>query len=96
MPTTPETTKKAQLDNKTDKEKVWQVLLFNCECHSYDDVVEAHLEAIGCTVDQAIQYALVAEEFGYVSIFQGTYAECKKVVRPLLRIGLRGEVEPMS
>ncbi|MCA9354903.1 MAG: ATP-dependent Clp protease adaptor ClpS [Candidatus Kaiserbacteria bacterium] len=89
------TTKRLDTDKGKEKEKRWHVLLFNCECHTYDDVVEAVTEAIGCTVEQAIQYALVAEQFGQVSIFTGSYEECRKVERPLVRIGLRSVVEPV-
>ena len=93
MTTAPKSTKRAEVKKVFNKEQLWHVLLFDCDCHSYDEVVEGLLEAIGCTVDQAIQYALVAEEFGCVSIFEGSYEDCKKVARPLLRIGLRAEVE---
>ena len=95
MTTAPKSTKQAKVKRASQREKLWHVLLFDCNCHSYDEVVEGLLEAIGCTVDQAIQYALVAEEFGCVSIFEGSYEDCKKIARPLLRIGLRVEVEPV-
>jgi hypothetical protein len=78
---------------KTNLEKIWHVLLFNCECHSYDEVVSGLQEAIGCSAERALQYALVAEQFGCVSIFSGSHEECKKVERPLIRIGLRTAVE---
>ena len=87
--------KKVATEKDVKLEKIWQVLLINCDCHSYDDVVEGLMEAVGCTVDQAVQYAMVAEEFGQTSVFSGSHAECKKVERPLIRIGLRSSVEPL-
>jgi hypothetical protein len=81
-----------ELDSKP--EQLWQVYLFNCNCHSYDDVEEAFLEAINCSLYQAVHYALVAEEFGQVSFFSGSLAACKKVERPFIRIGLNTSIEP--
>ncbi|MCB9812231.1 ATP-dependent Clp protease adaptor ClpS [Candidatus Nomurabacteria bacterium] len=92
MPRTKAATNK-DLDLDIAHEPLWHVLLFNCDCHTYDDVVLALQKAIGCTVEQAMQYALVAEQFGCVSIFTGSHSECEQVAEPLVAAGLRVRIE---
>jgi ATP-dependent Clp protease adapter protein ClpS len=78
----------------TDKERTWQSILFNCDCHSIDDVVLRLQQAIGCSEEQAFQYATTAEKFGCVTYFTGSQEECNKVAKPLAAIALDVVVEP--
>jgi len=79
----------------TDKERTWQSILFNCDCHSIDDVVLRLQKAIGCSEEQAFQYANTAEQFGCVTYFTGSQEECNKVAKPLAAIALDVVVEPI-
>lgn len=82
-------------DPSLDTERKWQAILFNCDCHSIDDVVLRLQQAIGCTDEQGYLYARTAEKFGCVTFFTGTQEECNKVAKPLAAIALDVVVEPV-
>lgn len=84
-----------ETDTNTDIEieKNWQAILFDCDCHSIDDVILRLQQAIGCTEEQAYLYAQTAEQFGCVTFFTGSKEECLKVAKPLTAIALDVVVE---
>jgi len=69
-------------------EFMWQVVLFNCNCHTFDDVIEQLMKAIGCSEFTASQYANVAHKFDSVVVFKGEKEECERVAYILEEIGL--------
>ena len=75
------------------KEREYQVVLFDCNCHSFDEVVFQLTKAVGCSDAQAVQYAKLAEQFGCAAVFTGSHAECNRVTTVLTAAGLRAEVQ---
>ena len=47
------------------------VMLYNDESHSYEEVITTLTEAIGCTRQQAFQFAAVVDKEGRSSIKNG-------------------------
>lgn len=72
----------------TKPELIWHTVLFNCYCHTFDEVVEQLMKAIGCSSTTGSQLANVAEQFGSVTVFTGSEAQCEKVADILGSIGL--------
>ena len=66
----------------------WRTVLSNCYCHSFDEVVEQLIKAIGCSTATASQLAHTAEQFSNVVVFNGSYEKCEKVAEVLGSIGL--------
>ena len=60
-------------------ELMWQVILFNCNCHTFDAVIEQLIKAIGCSSSTASQLAYVADQFGSVTVYKGEKEECERV-----------------
>lgn len=81
---------KTTLDVKTvtKAELVWHAVLFNCYCHTFDEVIEQLMKAIGCSATTGSQLANVAEQFGSVSVYTGSEAQCEKVADILGSTGL--------
>jgi ATP-dependent Clp protease adaptor protein ClpS len=81
---------KTTLDTKTliKPELVWHTVLFNCYCHTFDEVIEQLMKAIGCSATTGSQLANVAEQFGSVSVYTGSEAQCEKVADILGSTGL--------
>jgi ATP-dependent Clp protease adapter protein ClpS len=71
----------------------WQAVLYNCDCHTYAQVIQQLMLAIGCSRDQAYELAWIVDHHGRASVYFGEKAECERVVRILGDIGLRAEVE---
>jgi len=70
----------------------WKVVLFNCYCHTFDEVVEQVCKAISCSSEIASQLTQVAEMTGSVTVFQGGEQQCEKVASILGATGLQVDV----
>ena len=70
------------------EELIWKTILFNCNCHTFDTVIDQLMKAIGCSSEKASQLAYVADQFGSVKIFEGSEDECERVADILGSAGL--------
>lgn len=71
----------------------WIVILYNCECHTFDDVIGILQVATGCTVDEAEFLALKVHHEGRAIVFDGTQEECERVARIIGSIRLQVETD---
>jgi ATP-dependent Clp protease adapter protein ClpS len=67
-------------------------ILFNCDCHTFDEVARQLVKAIGCSPDDAMGIAWRVHEDGKAVVRVGARAECERVGRILAEIGLRVSV----
>ena len=81
------------IDDGSGLDNPWQAVLYNCDCHTYAQVIHQLILAIGCSRDHAYELAWVVDHHGRASVYFGEKAECARVVRILRDIGLRAEVE---
>lgn len=65
-----------------------EVVLFDCNCHTYADAVEMIQLAVKCDLTTAVRYAETAQMFGQVSVFKGPKEDCEKVATVLACTGL--------
>jgi hypothetical protein len=65
-----------------------EVVLFDCNCHTYLDAVGRIVAAIACDYQTAIRYAETAQMFGQVTVFKGLKEDCEKVASVLSSTGL--------
>jgi ATP-dependent Clp protease adaptor protein ClpS len=77
----------------TSLDNPWQAVLYNCDCHTYAQVIQQLMLAIGCSRDQAYELAWIVDHHGRASVYFGEKTECERVVGILRDIGLRAEVE---
>ena len=71
----------------------WQAVLYNCDCHTYAEVIQQLMLAIGCSRDQAYELAWIVDHHGRASVYFGEKPECERIVRILRDISLLTEVE---
>jgi len=86
--TNPSTTINDDLITLIKPDFSWQTILFNCNCHSFDDVIEQLMKAINCSSAKASQLAQVADQFGSVKVYEGDKEACERVADILGGIGL--------
>ena len=79
--------------DNNDLDNPWQAVLYNCDCHTYAQVIQQLILAIRCSRDHAYELAWIVDHHGRASVYFGEQAECERVVRILRDIGLRAEVE---
>ena len=71
----------------------WQVVLNNCDCHTYAQVIQQLMLAVGCSRDHAYELAWIVDHHGRASVYFGEKAKCERVMHILRDIGLRAEAE---
>ncbi len=71
----------------------WIVILYNCDCHSYDDVIGILQKATGCTVDQGHAIATEVDTRGRAICFSGSQEECDRVAAIIASIRLQVETD---
>jgi hypothetical protein len=89
-----ETPSKINLDilAKTKPEFIWRAVLFNCNCHTFDVVIDQLMKAINCTESTASQLANVADQLGSVTVYKGPKGRCEDVAGILSSAGLEARV----
>lgn len=66
----------------------WKTLLFNCECHSFDEVESQLIKAVRCTLSQARRYSWEVHSKGIAIVYRGHRERCEAVASVLGDIGL--------
>jgi|YelNatPaOPRAMG01_1025707.scaffolds.fasta_scaffold03898_7 ATP-dependent Clp protease adapter protein ClpS len=71
----------------------WVVILYNCDCHSFEEVTQQLRLATGCGVGESWKIALQAHLTGRAIAYTGGETECRKVERCLRSIRLQVEMD---
>lgn len=66
----------------------WRVILFNCSCHSFDEVETQLLKAIRCTLSRARRISMEVHTNGSSVVYTGALERCEAVADVLGSIGL--------
>ena len=69
------------------------VILYNCDCHTFDQVEKQLQKATGCTQERAEAHAMEVHTTGRSVVFSGDDAECEKVANILRQIKLQVETD---
>ena len=65
------------------------VFLFNCECHSFEEVIAQLCKAVpGMTEPEAEEIALRVHTQGLAEVYKGGRDECDRVAKIIGEIGL--------
>ena len=82
-----ETREKEELGNP------WQVVLFNDEVHSFDEVILQLQKATGYSLERAAELTMRVHQNGKAVVFIGSKEDCEKVSGVLKQIRLIVQVE---
>lgn len=70
----------------------WMTVLFNCECHTFDQVETQLIKAVRCSLSQARNYAMEVHTKGSAVVYRGMRERCEAVAITLEAIGLLAKV----
>jgi ATP-dependent Clp protease adapter protein ClpS len=70
-----------------------RVILFNDSGHSFDEVIEQLIKAVGCTQEQAEAMTFEVHVRGKAAVYEGQVTECLRVSTVLEEIALRTRIE---
>ncbi len=79
-------------DDKPAIDEPWQVILFNDEVHSFDEVIIQVQKATSCPLDEAKRVTFEAHMKGKAVVFRGEFSKCHAVAGVLRQIELIVEI----
>jgi ATP-dependent Clp protease adaptor protein ClpS len=82
-----------EAQGKTELGNPWQVVLFNDEVHSFDEVILQIQKATGYSLEKATELTFRVHRNGKAVILIGSKVECEKVAAVLGQIRLIVQVE---
>ena len=72
----------------TAAEHAWKTILFNCDCHTFDQVEEQLIKATRCSLSRARQLSMEVHTKGSAVVYTGPRERCEAVAMVLEQIGL--------
>lgn len=77
----------------THEDGPWVVILYNCDCHSFEEVTTQLQIATRCSASEAWRIAIQAHLTGRSLAYTGGKTECRNVERCLRSIRLQVEMD---
>ncbi len=71
----------------------WIVILYNCDCHTFDDVETILQKATGCSLEDATAIAMEVHLKGRSICFSGSHEECDRVAGIIASVRLQVETD---
>ena len=84
--------KKKDITDGTTRGSPWNTLLFNCNCHSFDEVAKQLMKAIRVSFERGMELANVVHSSGKAVVYTGHRERCEAVAMVLEEIGLLTKV----
>jgi ATP-dependent Clp protease adapter protein ClpS len=81
-----------EVGSETTIEPPWITILWNCDCHTFEQVARQLMKAIACSYDEGMAIAGRVHNDGKAVVRVGPKTECTRVGRILAEIGLRVSV----
>ncbi len=83
-----------KVEDRADSERGagWNVVLFNCDCHSFDQVERILLQAVRCSLSQARAFSWEVHSKGSSVVYHGPLERCEAVADVIGSIGLQVKV----
>ena len=67
----------------------WKTILFNCNCHSFDEVERVVLKATRCSLSRARRISHEVHTRGSAVVYDGPKERCEAVADVIGAVGLR-------
>lgn len=71
----------------------WHLILYDDDIHTFDEVINQLIKALGCSVSHAEELTLKVHNEGKATVFEGSFEECLKINSVLLEIQLITEIK---
>ena len=91
--TLPELDEREAIRHDEDTTGPYVVILYNCDCHSFGEVITQLQKAAGHSLEKAEMIAMEAHTSGRAIAFSGDQEECERVAAVLRSIRLQVETD---
>ena len=71
----------------------WQLILYNDEEHTFDEVIQQLVKALKCSISHAEMLTNKVHKEGKATVFEGDFEECLRVNSVLQEIELITEIK---
>ncbi len=71
----------------------WRLILYDDDIHTFDEVINQLIKALGCTVSEAEKITAAVHNEGKAVVFEGKFEECLKINSVLQEIQLITEIK---
>lgn len=78
----------AERPDDPELEPGWRVILFNCDCHTFEQVEAVLMKAVRCSLSQARAFSWEIHSKGSAVVYQGELERCEAVADAIGAIGL--------
>lgn len=85
--------KEVEVAVEEDTDTPWHLILYNDEEHTFDEVINQLIKALGCSVSHAEELTLKVHNDGKALVYEGTFEECLKINNVLQEIELITEIK---
>jgi ATP-dependent Clp protease adapter protein ClpS len=82
-----------KVDRSESIDQPYVVILYNCDCHTFNEVILQMQKATGCSLERAEQVANEVHNSGRAIAFAGSHEDCERVARVLREIKLQVETD---
>ena len=82
------------IDESIEEAFPWQVIIFNDDVHTFDEVIVQIQKATGASLQNAFEITVEIHTQGKAICFEGALTECDRVAKILREISLSVEVVP--
>lgn len=79
-------------DQDAAADSAWKTVLYNCECHTFDEVERQLIKATRCSLSQARRFSTEVHMKGLAVVYTGAKERCEAVAMVLGEIGLIASV----
>lgn len=86
------------LEKKEEEESVdtptpWRLILYDDDIHTFDEVINQLIKALGCSYGKAEEMTFKVHNEGKATVFEGSFEECLKRNSVLQEIQLVTEIK---
>jgi ATP-dependent Clp protease adapter protein ClpS len=74
-------------------DKPWRLILYDDDIHTFDEVINQLVKALGCSKAKAEELTFKVHNEGKATVFEGTFEECLKRNSVLQEIQLVTEIK---
>ena len=76
-----------------DEETPWRVILYDDDIHTFDEVIDQLMKALGCNQSHAEELTFKVHNEGKAEVYEGSFEECFEVNGVLKEIQLITEIK---
>lgn len=82
-----------QTEEEESLDTPWRLILYDDDVHTFDEVINQLIKALGCPVAQAEELTVTVHTKGKAVVYEGSFEECLKINAVLLEIQLITEIK---